>query len=80
MKIKEEMIGKEVVDVNAMIVGKVKDVEANFESKTIESFLVGGGGILESLGSSKNDIVIPLRMVVAIGDKVIVKSENQPSD
>lgn len=80
MKIKEEMIGKEVVDVNAMIVGKVKDVEANFESKTIESFLVGSGGILESLGSSKNDIVIPLRMVVAIGDNVIVKSENQPSD
>lgn len=80
MKIKEEMIGKEVVDVNAMTVGKVKDVEANFESKTIESFLVGNGGILERLGSSKNDIVIPLRMVVAIGDKIIVKSENQPSD
>lgn len=53
MKIKEEMIGKEVVDVNAMIVGKVKDVEANFESKTIEAFLVGSGGILERLGSSK---------------------------
>ena len=80
MKIKEEMIGKEVVDVNAMTVGKVKDVEANFESKAIESFLVGNGGILERLGSSKNDIVIPLHMVVAIGDKIIVKSENQPSD
>lgn len=78
MKIKEGMIGKEVVDVNAMVIGKVKDVEANFESRTIEAFLVGGGGILESLGSSKNYIIIPLHMVVAIGDKIIVKSENKP--
>ena len=76
MKIKEEMIGKEVVDIKAMIIGKVKDVEVNFESKTLEAFIVGGnGGILESLGSSKNDVIVPLHMVVAIGDKIIVKSE-----
>nr|WP_319372882.1 PRC-barrel domain-containing protein [uncultured Methanobacterium sp.] len=76
MRIKEEMIGKEVVDINAMILGKVTDLEANFESKTIESFIVGGnGGILDSLRSSKNDLIIPLNMVVAIGDKIIVKSE-----
>ncbi len=76
MRIKEEMIGKEVVDINAMIIGKVTDVEANFESKTLEAFIVGGnGGILDSLRSSKNDLIIPLNMVVAIGDKIIVKSE-----
>lgn len=78
MKIKDEMIGKEVVDVNAMVIGKVRDVEANFETKTLEAFIVGKGGILEGLGSSKNDIIIPLQMVMAIGDKIIVKSENQP--
>ena len=76
MRIKEEMIGKEVVDINAMIIGKVTDVEANFESKSLEAFVVGGtGGILDSLRSSKNDLIIPLNMVVAIGDKIIVKSE-----
>ncbi len=78
MRIKQEMIGKEVVDVNAMVVGNVKDVEANFENNTLEAFIVGKSGILESLGSSKNDLIIPLNMVMAIGDKIIVKSESQP--
>ena len=78
MRMKEEIIGKEVVDINAMVIGKVKDLEANFQTKSVEAFIVGKGGLLESLGSSKNDIIIPLEMVVAIGDKIIVKSENQP--
>lgn len=50
------------------------DIEVNFENKTIEAFLVGKGGILESLGRS-NDIIIPEDMVMAIGDKILVKSE-----
>ena len=76
MKIKGEIIGKEVVDVNALVIGSVKDVEVNFETKTLEAFLVGKGGILESLGRS-NDIIIPEDMVIAIGDKILVKSEKQ---
>ncbi|OPX57898.1 MAG: PRC-barrel domain protein [Methanobacterium sp. PtaB.Bin024] len=77
MRLKEKIIGKEVVDINAMVIGNVKDVEVNFESKTLEAFIVGKGGILEGLGSSRNDIIVPLSMVVAVGDKIIVKSENQ---
>lgn len=77
MKIKEEIIGKEVVDVNALVIGKVRDVEVNFQTKTLEAFIVGGGGFLESLGSSKNDIIVPEKMVIAIGDKILVKTENQ---
>ena len=77
MKIKEEIIGKEVVDVNALVIGKVRDVEVNFQTKTLDAFIVGGGGFLESLGSSKNDIIVPENMVIAIGDKILVKTENQ---
>jgi sporulation protein YlmC with PRC-barrel domain len=77
MKIKEEIIGKEVVDVHARSIGKVTDMEVNFETKTLEAFLVGKGGILESLGRS-NDIIIPQDMVLAIGDKILVKAENEP--
>jgi sporulation protein YlmC with PRC-barrel domain len=77
MKIKEEIIGKEVVDVHARVIGKVTDMEVNFETKTLEAFLVGKGGILESLGRS-NDIIIPQEMVLAIGDKILVKAENEP--
>jgi sporulation protein YlmC with PRC-barrel domain len=77
MKIKEEIIGKEVVDVNGMVIGKVKDVDVGFKTKTLETFIVGKGGILEGLGSSKGDIIVPDSMVIAIGDKILVKSEKQ---
>ncbi len=75
MRIKEKIIGKEVVDNHALLIGKVKDVEVNFETKTVEAFIIGKGGLFEGLGSS-NDIVVPLSMVIAVGDKILVKSEN----
>jgi sporulation protein YlmC with PRC-barrel domain len=77
MRIKEEIIGKEVVDVHAILIGKVKDVEVNFETNTLQAFLVGKGGILEGLGRSSGEIIVPENMVVAIGDKILVKSETQ---
>jgi sporulation protein YlmC with PRC-barrel domain len=77
MKIKEEIIGKEVVDVHAILIGKVKDVEVDFETKTLRSFIVGKGGISASLGISKDEIIVPDNMVLAIGDKILVKSETQ---
>jgi len=77
MRIKEKIIGKEVVDINANVIGKVKDVDVNFENKTLQAFIIGKGGILEGLGSSGNDIIVPLRMVIAMGDKILVKSETQ---
>ena len=58
-----------MLGVNAMIVGKVKDVGVNFQSKILKSFIVGERGILESLKSSKNDIIILLNMLVAVEDK-----------
>jgi len=77
MRIKEEIIGKEVVDVHAIVIGKVKDVEVDFETKTLQTFIVGKGGISESLGISREDIIVPENMVIAIGDKILVKSETQ---
>ena len=77
MKIKEEILGKEVVDVNANVIGKVKDVELNYETKTLEAYILGKGGILEGLGRSSGDIIVPDNMVIAIGDKILVKSETE---
>lgn len=74
MRIKEKIIGKEVVDNHAFLIGKVKDVEVNFENEKIEAFIVGKGGLFEGLGSS-NDLIVPLSMVIAVGDKILVKSE-----
>ncbi len=71
MRIKDEIIGKEVVDINAIVIGKVKDVDVDFETQTFEAFIVGKGGI--SLRASDSEIVIPYEKVKTIGDKVLLK-------
>lgn len=73
MRIKEEIIGKEVVDVNAIVVGQVKDVDIALETRMVERLIVGQVGILQGLRSSE-DIIIPLNMVMAVGDKILIKS------
>ena len=45
MRIIEEIIGKEVLDSSAIVIGKVKDVEVDFETQSLESFILGKGGI-----------------------------------
>ena len=74
MRIIEEIIGKEVLDSSAVVIGKVKDVEVDFETKTLESFILGKGGISEGLGISKGETIVPYNMVKRIGDKILLKS------
>jgi len=80
MRIIEEIIGKEVLDSSAIIIGKVKDVEVNFETKTLESFILGKGGISEGLGISKGETIVPYDMVKKIGDKILLKSAVEDLD
>jgi sporulation protein YlmC with PRC-barrel domain len=74
MRIVEEIIGKEVLDSSAVVIGKVKDVEVNLETKTIEAFVLGKGGISEGLGLSKGETIVPYELVIKIGDKIMLKS------
>jgi sporulation protein YlmC with PRC-barrel domain len=71
----EEVIGKEVLDSSAMIIGRVKDVEVNAKTNEIEAFIVSKGGISESLGLSGNEILIPFGRVKEIGDKILLENE-----
>jgi sporulation protein YlmC with PRC-barrel domain len=82
MRIVEEIIGKEVLDSSAAIMGKVKDVEVNLETNEIEAFVLGKGGISEGLGISKGETIVPFDMVSRVGDKILLKSglEEKPSD
>jgi len=73
MRINEQIKGKEVVDSSGMVLGKVKDVELNWDDNSIESIVLGSGGISESLGLSKDEKVIPYDMVKHIGDKILLK-------
>jgi sporulation protein YlmC with PRC-barrel domain len=79
MRIIEEIIGKEVLDSSAIVIGKVKDVDVDFETKSLDSFILGKGGISEGLGLSKGETIVPYDMVKRIGDKILLKelmSEN----
>jgi len=69
MRIVEEIVGKEVLDSSAVIIGKVKDVEVNLKTNEIQSFIVGKGGISEGLGLSKGETIVPYDMVNKIGTK-----------
>ncbi len=73
MRIAEDIIGKEVLDSSATIIGKVKDIEVNLGTRKIEAIVIGKGGISESIGISKEENVIPYDMVKQIGDKILLK-------
>lgn len=75
MRIMEEIIGKEVLDNSAMIIGRIKDVEVDAETNKMEAFIISKGGISESLGLSGNEIVIPFTRVKQIGDKILLEDE-----
>ena len=70
----EEIIGKELLDSSANIIGRVKDIEVNASTNEIEELIVSKGGISESLGLSGNEILIPIGRVKEIGDKILLEN------
>ena len=72
MLIKKEIIGKEVVDISGIVIGKVDDVEVDFETQSLEGFIVGKGGIFGGIGRSSGGTLIPYGIVKVIGDKVLL--------
>ena len=73
MRVVDEIIGKEVLNSNATIIGKVKDIEVNLGTKRIEAIVIGTGSISQSIGISKEENVIPYDMIKQIGDKILLK-------
>ncbi len=73
MRVVEDIIGKEVLDSSANIIGKVKDVEVDLETRTIEALILGKGGLSEGLGLSKGETIVPYDMVKKIGDKILLE-------
>ena len=73
MKIIENIVGKEVVNTDAVLIGKVSDVEFNDVTKEVESLILKIGGISETLNISKSEDIIPYDMISKIGDKILLK-------
>lgn len=73
--IKKEIIGKEVVDTSGIVIGKIEDVEVDFEAQRLEAFIIGKGGLFEGIGRSSGGTRIPYDIVKVIGDKVLLTSD-----
>jgi sporulation protein YlmC with PRC-barrel domain len=72
MRVKDDIVGKEVVDINGIVIGKVKDVEVDFETQLIRSFVVGKGGF--NIRSSGGEIILSVNVVRVIGDKLLLNT------
>ncbi len=79
-KVAQQIVGKEVLDSSGMVVGKVKDVEVNLDNNEIEAIILGKGSISESLGLSRDEVIIPYDEVDEIGDKVLIKKSNRDNE
>lgn len=74
MRIKDELIGKEVLDAEIQIVGKVADVIFDRATFEITDIVIKKSGLSEQIKASEN--IVPLELVKVIGDKVLLKGED----
>lgn len=72
MKIKDELIGKEVLDSTGHELGKVDDVDVDFDSDRIDSIILHEGGRLRG-----RDRVIPYSMVETVGERILLKKSGE---
>lgn len=73
IRIVKNIIGKEVIDNSANLIGIVKDLELNWDDQGIEAIIVSKAGILGSLRFSKSEKVIPYDMIKEIGDMILLQ-------
>ena len=74
MRIKDELFGKEVIDADIQIVGKVSDVVLDKDTYEITDLVIKKTGISEQIKASEN--MVPMELVKVIGDKILLKGED----
>ncbi len=71
MKIKDELIGREVLDSTGHEIGKVEDVDVDFDSQRISAIVLHEGGRLRG-----RERIIPFNMVETVGERIILRKES----
>ena len=74
MRIKDELFGKEIIDGDVKIVGKVHDVVFDTDTYEVTDIVVKENGLSEQFKSSED--LIPIELVKVIGDKILLKGED----
>ncbi len=72
MKIKDQLIGKEVLDSTGHEIGKVEDVDVDFKSDHIDSIILHEGGRFRG-----KERIIPYSMIDTVGERVLLKRESE---
>lgn len=75
MRFTEDLVKKEVINSDAIIIGKVTDINFDRETYEIKELVVKKQGLSQSLNSSKGENLIPVEMIKHIGDKILLKGE-----
>ena len=75
MRLLDDIIGKEILDCSANIVGKVKDIDIDTTSNKINSMIITKSGLSKKIMSSDDEEIIPFEMIDHIGDKIILKQD-----
>jgi sporulation protein YlmC with PRC-barrel domain len=70
----KEIINKEVLDGNIKIIGKVHEIIFDEDTFEVTDLVIKKTGISEQFRDSEN--VIPVELVKTIGDKVLLKSDD----
>lgn len=71
MRVKNELFGKEVLDADIQIAGKVIDIVMDRHTYEITDLVVKKTGFSEQIKSSED--IVPIDFVRVIGDKIILK-------
>ena len=72
MKIKDELIGMEVLDSTGHEIGKVEDVDVDFKSDRIDAIILHEGGRFRG-----KERIIPYGMIETVGERIILKSKEE---
>ena len=74
MRIRDELFGKELLDADIQIVGKVSDVILDKDTYEITDLDLKKTGFSEQIKASEN--LVPMELVKVIGDKILLKGED----
>lgn len=75
MRIMNDVVGKEVVDSNGMLMGVVGDLQFDVESKELLALILKQKGFSFSFSSSNNERVVPYDSIKKMGDVILLKDE-----
>lgn len=75
MRIKEDLINKEVLDGGAELIGKVVDVVMDKDTFEVTDLVIKKP-VLQTKLKLEGENVVPSELVKVIGDKILLKSDD----